>query len=73
MCIRDRTYADAPPANTTITAGAWWPKDYTGDPQLSFAAEEAEELGLKLGDRLTVNILGRDIVATITSLSLIHI
>jgi putative ABC transport system permease protein len=64
---RGVTYADAPPANTTITAGAWWPKDYTGDPQLSFAAEEAEELGLKLGDRLTVNILGRDIVATITS------
>ncbi len=32
------------------------------------SANEARELGLRLGDRLTVNILGRDIEATITSL-----
>lgn len=64
---RGVTYSDAPPANTKIVAGAWWPKDYAGEPQISFAAEEAEEMGLKLGDRLTVNILGRDIEATITS------
>ncbi|MEZ5772122.1 MAG: hypothetical protein R3D61_11030 [Defluviimonas denitrificans] len=31
-----------------------------GAPQVSFAREEAEELGLKLGDRITVNVLGRD-------------
>jgi putative ABC transport system permease protein len=34
---------------------------------VSFAAEEAEEMGLKLGDRITVNVLGRDIEAEITS------
>ena len=34
----------------------------------AFAAEEAEEMGLKLGDELTVNILGRDITAELTSL-----
>ena len=34
---------------------------------MSFAAEEGRELGLKLGDSLTVNILGRDLTATITS------
>ena len=33
----------------------------------SFAAEEGRELGLKLGDALTVNVLGRDITATIAS------
>ncbi len=38
-----------------------------GPPQISFAAEEAAEIGLKLGDELTVNILGRDIEATIAS------
>jgi putative ABC transport system permease protein len=32
-----------------------------------FAAEEAEEIGLNLGDTITVNILGRDITATVTS------
>ncbi|MEO0746106.1 MAG: FtsX-like permease family protein, partial [Pseudomonadota bacterium] len=36
-------------------------------PQISFAAEEAEEMGLSLGDSLTINILGRDITGTIAS------
>ncbi|WP_415184074.1 ABC transporter permease [Phaeovulum sp.] len=65
---RGITYAAEPPENTKIVAGAWWPQGYAGPPQVSFAAKEAEELGLKLGDQITVNILGRDIDATITSL-----
>jgi putative ABC transport system permease protein len=64
---RGLTYSDAVPDNAKVTAGAWWPEGYTGTPQISFAAEEAGEMGLKLGDRLTVNILGRDIEAAITS------
>jgi putative ABC transport system permease protein len=64
---RGVTYADAPPEGTVITEGAWWPEDYDGPPQVSFAAEEAAEIGLKLGDEITVNILGREIAATITS------
>lgn len=64
---RGLTYADAPPEGTEITAGEWWPEGYSGAPQISFAAEEAEEIGLKLGDTMTVNILGRDLTATITS------
>ncbi len=64
---RGVTYSESPPAGTKVTAGAWWPPDYAGEPQISFAAKEAEEMGLKLGDRLTINILGRDIVGTITS------
>ena len=65
---RGITYAATPPAGTTITEGAWWAEDDAGPPEMSFAAEEARELGLKLGDRITLNILGRDITATITSL-----
>ncbi len=65
---RGITYSAQLPGNTKVTAGAWWPADYTGTPQVSFAAEEAQEMGLKLGDELTVNILGRDITARITSL-----
>ncbi|MGV6838796.1 MAG: ABC transporter permease [Planktomarina sp.] len=64
---RGVTYAAQPSPETTITAGQWWPKDYQGPPQISFAAEEAAEMGLNLGDSLTVNILGRDITGTITS------
>jgi len=64
---RGVTYSDDLPDDTSLTAGTWWGAGYTGPPQISFAAEEAEEMGLSLGDTLTVNILGRDITATITS------
>ncbi|MGV8986104.1 MAG: ABC transporter permease [Cypionkella sp.] len=64
---RGITFADSPPPGTTVTAGQWWPKDYSGPAQVSFAATEAAEMHLKLGDKLTLNILGRDIEATITS------
>lgn len=64
---RGVTYSAAIPENTKVTAGTWWPEDYTGEPQISFAAEEAEEMGVALGDTMTVNVLGRDITATVTS------
>ena len=64
---RGITYADAVPSRTTIVDGNWWGEGYEGDPQVSFATEEAAEMGLKLGDEITVNILGRDITATLTS------
>ena len=64
---RGITYSTELPDNTRLLDGEWWETDYTGSPLVSFAAEEAEEMGLKLGDTLTVNILGRDIEATISS------
>jgi len=64
---RGVTYSAAPPTGTEVTEGAWWPEDYDGPPQVSFSAEEAAEIGLSLGDRLTVNVLGRDIEADLTS------
>lgn len=62
------TYANAMPAGTRILAGEWWPDDYDGPPQISFAEEEAREMGVGLGDTITMNVLGRDITGTITSL-----
>ncbi|MEO9516623.1 MAG: FtsX-like permease family protein [Paracoccaceae bacterium] len=64
---RGITYSAELPKNTRLLAGKWWDADYTGPPLISFAAEEATELGLKMGDELTINILGRDIVGTIAS------
>ena len=48
--------------------GDAWPKDYSGATQISFAAEQAEELGIGIGDSVTVNIMGREITGEITSL-----
>ena len=64
---RGLTYAAQPGETAIITKGQWWDADYTGPPQISVAAEEADEIGLSLGDTLTVNVLGRDITGTITS------
>ncbi len=65
---RGVTYSDRPPSNAKVTQGTWWTPDHDGPPQISFADEEAVEMGLTLGDQITVNILGRDITATLTSL-----
>jgi len=65
---RGLTYTDTVPQASAIVAGEWWPKGYTGAPLVSFDAELAKGLGLQLGDTITVNILGRNVDATIASL-----
>ena len=65
---RGLTYAKNIPENSTLTEGEWWPDNYDGPPLVSFSAEEAGELGLSVGDSVTVNVLGRNITAEIASL-----
>jgi putative ABC transport system permease protein len=65
---RGITYSATIPENATIGAGEWWPKDYAGEPLVSFSAEEAGQVGLKIGDTVSVNVLGRTITARIASL-----
>ncbi len=64
---RGITYSVDPPEGAEITEGTWWPAEYAGPPQVSFAAEEAAEMGLNLGDQMTINVLGRDLTAEVTS------
>ena len=64
---RGITYAKNLPENSTLSQGEWWAEDYSGEPLVSFAAEEAGELGLEIGDSITVNVLGRDISAKIAN------
>lgn len=65
---RGITYAKNIPENSTLSAGEWWPEDYSGKPLVSFSAEEAGELGLSIGDTVSVNVLGRNITAEIANL-----
>jgi putative ABC transport system permease protein len=58
----------AEPPNAGVTAGRWWPANYAGAPQVAMNEEIAEAAGLKLGDSLTVLILGREIEARIAVL-----
>ena len=64
---RGLTFArELPPANRVV-AGQWWPKDYRGPPLVSIDQDAATALNLKVGDRLTVTVLGRPIEARIAS------
>ncbi|MFC4626358.1 ABC transporter permease [Daeguia caeni] len=64
---RGITFSDKLPENSTLSEGEWWPEHYQGEPLVSFAAREAKALGLKLGDTVTVNVLGRNVTARIAS------
>lgn len=65
---RGVTYAASLPQGSRIVAGAWWPADYRGPPLVSFDAGLARGMGLTVGDTLTINLLGREITATIANL-----
>jgi putative ABC transport system permease protein len=65
---RGLTYATSLPAGSRLVAGEWWPADYHGPPLVSFAADLARGMKLKLGDTITINVLGRDVTARIANL-----
>lgn len=65
---RGLTYAADIPAGSKVVEGRWWPKDYSGPPLVSFDKKLAQGLGLSIGDKVTVNVLGREITATISNL-----
>jgi putative ABC transport system permease protein len=64
---RGLTYEAEQPRNASLTSGSWWQADYTGEPLVSFSAKEGEELGLAVGDTVTVNVLGRNVTARIAN------
>ncbi|RTL96124.1 FtsX-like permease family protein [Ancylobacter aquaticus] len=65
---RGITYAQDLPEGSILASGEWWPADYAGPPLVSFEREIADAFGLKIGDEVTVNVLGRSITATIANL-----
>jgi putative ABC transport system permease protein len=65
---RGLTYADKVPEGSKVVAGEWWPADYAGEPLVSFEADIAKGLRLKIGDTVTVNVLGRNVTARIANL-----
>ncbi len=64
---RGLTYAREIPRGSTLVEGEWWASGYDGPPLVSFEKKLADGLGLKLGDPVTVNVLGRNITATIAN------
>ena len=56
------------PKGTELTEGKWWPANYTGETLISFDADLAKGMGLKIGDHMTLNVLGREIPGKIANL-----
>ena len=68
---RDRglSWTDGPPdGQAPLVAGSWWKKGYDGSPLVSVEDEVARDYGVKVGDTLSFNVLGRNVTATVANL-----
>lgn len=65
---RGLSYAATLPSDNRITAGRWWPANYAGPPLISLDQEAATALGLKVGDEMTMSVLGVEVTAKIANL-----
>jgi putative ABC transport system permease protein len=68
---RGLTFAENLPEGSQLVSGGWWPKDYAGPPLVSFTEDVAKAIGLGIGDQVSVNVLGRELNATVASLRLV--
>ncbi|MGH6873946.1 MAG: ABC transporter permease, partial [Aestuariivirgaceae bacterium] len=68
---RGLTFAENLPEGSRLVSGGWWPKDYAGPPLVSFTEDVAKAIGLSVGDQVSVNVLGRELNATVASLRLV--
>jgi putative ABC transport system permease protein len=65
---RGLSHSATVPEGSTVVAGKWWPADWSGEPLVSFDADIARGLRLKIGDTVTVNVLGRNVTARVANL-----
>jgi len=65
---RGLTYTNEIPKGSKLVEGKWWPPGYDGPPLVSMERKIADGLKLKIGDEIVVNVLGRDITATISNM-----
>jgi putative ABC transport system permease protein len=64
---RGITYAGTVPEGSRVVEGQWWGPGYQGPPLVSLEKRIADGLGLKVGDELIVNVLGRNITARVAN------
>lgn len=58
----------AEPPNAKIVEGRWWVEDHAGPPLLAMEVDAARGGGLKVGDTVTLSVLGREIEARLAVL-----
>ena len=65
---RGITYSATLPDHAELTEGQWWPANYSGPTLISFDAELAPQMGLKIGSVVRLNVLGREFDGRIANL-----
>ncbi|HMH65129.1 MAG TPA: FtsX-like permease family protein, partial [Rhizomicrobium sp.] len=65
---RGITYSATPPPGTIITQGEWWPANYSGPTLISLDQAIAKGTGLRIGDTISLNVLGRPFQGRIANL-----
>ena len=64
---RGLTFAAEARPEHKVVEGEWWPADYAGPPLVSIYRDVASAFGIGIGDRISVNVLGRDIEAEVAN------
>jgi putative ABC transport system permease protein len=59
------TYLAKQPPHGQIVEGKWWPENYSGDPAVSISMDVKRAFDIGVGDKLTINIMGQDITASV--------
>ena len=62
------TWSDELGSDNRLIAGHWWTAADVGKPLVSLASEFQESLGVQVGDRLTFDIAGEKLEATVASI-----
>jgi putative ABC transport system permease protein len=57
----------AEPAGAGVIQGAWWPANYAGPPEVVLEQSVAAAGGLRVGDTVTLSVLGREIAARVAA------
>ncbi|MDO8296413.1 MAG: FtsX-like permease family protein [Caulobacter sp.] len=56
------------PTESGVVEGRWWPADHAGEPLIAMEIDAARGAGLKVGDSVTLNVLGRELDAKVAVL-----
>lgn len=62
------SWAASMQTDNKLVAGRWWRPSEHGQPYLSLEQDLAKTLGIKLGDKLTFDVVGNPLTLTVTSL-----
>jgi putative ABC transport system permease protein len=56
------------PDDANVVSGKWWAADYAGSPQIALSRDLAKAADLRVGDSLTLQLLGREMDVRIAAL-----